>query len=120
MRLFKVVANFLSLSISLSPRESELPPVILPANLRRPIPKRLERNVSPLLPIFCFFVSLFLFRLRRKGTRSMFYPSVESFGKIGYRSSTKDNEAIRSLWCGGIRFSESSAYFVPIKERFPS
>lgn len=25
----------------------------------------------------------------------MFYPSVESFGKIGYRSSTKDSEAIR-------------------------
>lgn len=115
MRLFKVVANFLSLSISLSPRESELPPVILPANLRRPIPKRW--NATFLL--YCrFFVSLSLslslFRLRRKGTRSMFYPSVESFGKIGYRSSTKDSEAIRS------RFSESSAYFVPIKERFPS
>ena len=42
MRLFKVVASFLSLSF---PRESELLSVILPANLRRPI-KRMECNVS--------------------------------------------------------------------------
>ena len=46
MRLFKVVASFLSLSLSLSfLRESELLSVILPANLRRPI-KRMECNVS--------------------------------------------------------------------------
>lgn len=51
MRLFKVVASFLSLSF---PRESELLSVIL-ANLRRPI-KRMECNVSADF----FFPSLFL------------------------------------------------------------
>lgn len=69
MRLFKVVANFLSLSISLSPRESELPPVILPANLRRPIPKRWNAKRFSSTADFLFLCLSLSLSFKKKGNK---------------------------------------------------
>lgn len=107
----------LSLSLSLSVRESELLPVIPPANLRRPIPRW---NATFLLH-FRFFLSLSLsFKKGGNKIHAKICPFVQSelFGKILYHSSMKDSLEIfgMAIW---IRFSFNPC-FAPIKERFPS
>lgn len=93
------LSRALSLSLSLSVRESELLPVIPPANLRRPIPRW---NATFLLH-FRFFLSLSLsFKKAGNKIHAKICPFVQSelFGKILFI-----NERFpRNLWQYGFGF----------------